>query len=532
MSSYWSRREFLEFMGRTSAAALLAGPLASCSHMQTSSTPQLDLLPFRPLAPQSIDDLLLAEGFTYRKLLSWDDPINKKGDNFGFNNDYIDWVPVPGKIDELILWVNHEYTDPLFVSGVTDLKAPRRKQDVVNEMKTVGGSLLHFKKAQTGWEFVPNSTYNRRISAETPIPFNMNRKICGQSKGIGTLANCAGGKTPDNKILTCEENYDQFFGEVAFTESGERQWRPGRLQWHQFFNHPPEHYGWVVEVDPLTGKARKLTGLGRMAHECATVTVAADGRWVAYTGDDANDECIYKFVGTRPGQLDEGTLYVADIPNGRWIALDRESNNKLKAAFKDHTDLLIQTRKAAALVGGTPMNRPEDIEIDKTTGDVFITLTNNKPKGDLHGSILKIKEKDADPTAVEFEAETFLAGGTKTGFSCPDNLAFDSKGDLWITSDISGGSLNKKDYKPFGNNGLFYIPLSGPNAGFVFQMASAPNDAELTGPKFSPDGSSLFLSIQHPGEKSTSLNDLTSHWPDGGDTIPRSSIVEIQGPFL
>src|SRR5690606_19049958 len=116
--------------------------------------------------------------------------------------------------------------------------------------------------------------------ASTPMQIISESPLRGTHRALGTLANCAGGKTPNNKILTCEENYDQFVGEVFFSESGERSWKPGRpdLRWHEFYPRPPEHYGWVVEVDPLTGQGRKLTALGRMAHECATVTVADDGR--------------------------------------------------------------------------------------------------------------------------------------------------------------------------------------------------------------------------------------------------------------
>ena len=63
-------------------------------------------------------------------------------------------------------------------------------------------------------------------------------------------------------------------------------------------------------------------------------------------------------------------------------------------------------------------------------------------------------------------------------------------------------------------------------------MASAPTDAEFTGPCFSPDGATLFLSVQHPGEQSSSLEDLTSHWPGEPGSIPRSAVVTIQGPLL
>jgi secreted PhoX family phosphatase len=111
-------------------------------------------------------------------------------------------------------------------------------------------------------------------------------------------------------------------------------------------------------------------------------------------------------------------------------------------------------------------------------------------------------------------------------------MAFDPRGNLWFTSDMSGSLMNKEEkYKPFGNNGLFVFDVQNDQ---VIQVASAPMDAEFTGPYFSPDGSSLFLSVQHPGETSTSLdkNGLSSHWPDGGDSIPRSAVLVISGKAL
>jgi len=119
-----------------------------------------------------------------------------------------------------------------------------------------------------------------------------------------------------------------------------------------------------------------------------------------------------------------------------------------------------------------------------------------------------------------------------TGFSCPDNLLFEKVGNLWFTSDISGSKMNKSpEYLPFKNNGLFVLIRSGIQAGEIIQVASAPVDAEFTGPCFSPDGKTLFLSVQHPGERSLNLNNLTSTWPNKKDG-PKSSVITIQGKLI
>jgi uncharacterized protein len=103
---------------------------------------------------------------------------------------------------------------------------------------------------------------------------------------------------------------------------------------------------------------------------------------------------------------------------------------------------------------------------------------------------------------------------------------------LWVTTDISGSAANKPPYDLFKNNGLFFIPTSGDHAGEVFQVASAPTDAEITGPFFTEDYKNLFISIQHPGEESKTLTALTSNWPEGGTSIPKSAVVVLSGPAL
>ena len=82
------------------------------------------------------------------------------------------------------------------------------------------------------------------------------------------------------------------------------------------------------------------------------------------------------------------------------------------------------------------------------------------------------------------------------------------------------------------HNSLFYIPMSGALSGQAFRVASAPVTAEFTGPSFSPDGRTLFLSVQHPGEGTTDLKQPLSRWPQGGNNMPKPSVVTITGPAL
>lgn len=534
-----TRREFLEFLGQSAAAASLASAipfLSACSSAakstgSTAGSATAGTLPFIPLAPSTEDKLLLPEGFHYDVVLKWGDRLNEKGDLFGTHNDYLCFLPLNKEGTDGMLWVNHEYLQPLFVSGWTKGQKKTRAQ-VEKEQQVVGGSLVRIKKNAAGkWEMVANDPHNRRFTAQTMIPIVAPRPIMGSKTAMGTFANCAGGYTPWGTILTCEENYDGFYGEAVY-ENGKRRIEPGQYRWNEIMQKPPEHYGWVVEVHPLTGQAKKLTALGRFAHEAATVRPTADGRVVVYTGDDGEDRCLYKFIADKPGSLETGTLYVANVEQGRWIPLTLKDHPELKKHFKDQLEVMIRCREAAPMVGGSLLDRPEDIEIDPRTGAVLIALTNSKKRKNHYGSILKIEEKNNDPLALEFKPSTFLPGGPETGFAYPDNMAFDRNGNLWMVTDISGPKIGKGRYEPFGNNSLFYIPTQGENAGRVFRVASAPKDAEFTGPFFSPDGRTLFLSVQHPGELTDSMDQFTSHWPEGGDKMPRSAVVAISGPAL
>lgn len=526
-----NRRDFLSFLGYSAAATAFRPSLAFSGFIFDQGK-----IPFTALTPGISDQVRLADGFTFHRILTEGDVLTVEGLQFGSDADFNAFFPTSKTGQEGILWTNHEDFTPLFNNPNAEEfygTGTKSLEQVQKEQAIVGGSLVRiYRKADGQWTYTKNDPLNRRISAQTTIPFVSSEPILGARSAVGTMANCAGGRTPWGNVLTCEENVHLFYGEAIYAPDGTRTLRPSYHGWEKHFPYPPEHYGWVVEINPLTGAAKKLTGLGRFCHEGATVKQTSDGRCVVYMGDDTPNQCIYKFISDRPGSLDSGKLYVAKISEGKWLPLNREESPVLRDYFKSNLDILIRTREAAALVGGTPMNRPEDIEIDPRTGAVLVCLTNNKLAGDYFGSILKIEELNNDPMNLEFRASVFIPGGANTGFACPDNLVFDRLGNLWVTTDVSGTQIGVGEYKPFGNNSLFYIPMSGPDAGRAFRVASAPMDAEMTGPTFSADGRTLFVSIQHPGETSRKLNNLNSHWPEGGNSIPKSAVIGLGGPMM
>lgn len=542
----YSRKEFVSFLGKVGLGVAIAPSfLMSCGSnnsaiiseaLSTDDINKLKKLVLEGLVASDKDDLLLTKGLDYHTLIKWNDKISD-ADTFGFNCDFTCFIPFDDKYPEDgLLWVNHEYVHPLFVSNYAfgNPNQERTIEQVDKEMYNVGGSIVRIRQENGKWKIVHNDPHNRRITAKTPIHLNWDTPIKEKTTVIGTHSNCSGGITPWKTFLTCEENYDQFYGETERLNDGSTYHRPSAFGWENFYKYPPEHYGWVVEIDPKNGAVQKHVALGRFAHECCTLFQLKDKRVVAYSGDDSNDQHLYKFVSSKPNSLKEGTLYVADTNNGKWIALDWANQPLLKKAFENQTEVLIRAREAAKLLGATELNRPEDIEIDPITGSVFVSLTNNKPKGDFHGSILKIEEENNEHDSLNFSASVYMAGGGENGFSCPDNLAFDLSGNLWMTTDMSGSVMNKEEwpYMAFKNNSLFVIPRIGKDAGKVIRVANAPRDAEFTGPWFSPDGKTLFLSVQHPGEQTIDLKNPTSLWPFDKDNIPKPSVVAITGDLI
>ncbi|MBA2377111.1 MAG: DUF839 domain-containing protein [Rubrobacter sp.] len=583
-----TRRQFLTYLGAgsTALAAASAGVAPKSAEAQEfvggASTPYKNYgagsfqPAFGPIAPTDADELILPAGFAYDIVRRWGEPVTSDGGEFGFNCDYVAYFPIDAlqggrNSYDGLLFVSHEYVDPKWVSGYgdEDVETEKTVEQINTEKAAVGGSVFRvICNAHGNWEFVADEDFNRRIDATTPMdvtgPAAGSEAMLGASEVIGTLANCSGGVTPWNTVLTCEENFQDYYGE--FTDDEGNPQAGSRTEPEDFDitvgyrwqdapegAQPPEHYGWVVEVDPFDkdSKPRKHSWLGRIRHENVAMRISDSGRVVAYTGHDENDECIYKFISSgaydphdREANMDllaDGMLYVADFSQGRWVALDYENNPIFREnGFAGQADVLVRAPEAAALIEeedgpplGTPLDRCEDIEVHPDDGTIYAALTNNTAHGNFHGQIIRMVEADCDPEATEFSFEIFAAGGANTGFSSPDNLAFDGYRNLWMVTDISSASLNSGIYKTFKNNGMFVMPcvndtlMAGPSE--IFQFASGPVEAEMTGPAFTPDGGTLFLAIQHPGEESESVENPSSTWPHDGDCIPKPSVVAIKG---
>jgi secreted PhoX family phosphatase len=300
---------------------------------------------------------------------------------------------------------------------------------------------------------------------------------------------------------------------------------------------------------------------------------AGGGRAVVYMGDDAQNECVYKFVSrdrfdaadrrANFSLLTQGTLYVARFNgdgSGEWRELVQGRNGLDQAAgFATQADVLVQTRLAADRAGGTKMDRPEWIAVHPFTREVYVTLTNNSTRGaatgtpvdpanpragNVFGHIVRWQESGSDAAALGFRWSIFcLCGdpratdsakrGTVKGdaFGSPDGLWFDTRGLLWIQTDVSTSTLNSGDYANLGNNMML---AADPVSGQIKRFLTGPRNCEITGVTGTPDGRAMFVNIQHPGEPASgdsnpAATGAISTWPDGpGIARPRSATVAIR----
>ena len=575
----------------------------------------ISTLRFPELRHQAAEGDAVAEGHEIQTVLRWGDPIlpdapefdparqsaEAQARQFGYNCDYIDFFPLPRgsrNSGHGVLVVNHEYTTTqLMFPGLGADRRARQRVDAAQariEMMAHGLSVVEVRREGGRWAPVREGRLNRRITAGTPM------RVSGPAAGhprlrtsadpeglrvLGTLNNCAGGNTPWGTVLTAEENFNFYFAGGAAETGAQREayrryaiTKAGSYAWGRFEDrfdldkepNEPNRFGWVVEFDPHDPDSVpvKRTALGRFKHEGCTHAVAPDGRVVFYSGDDERFEYVYRFVTARPWNpqdpaanrdlLDEGTLSVARFEADgtvRWLPLVHgQGPLTAENGFADQGDVLVETRRAADLLGATPMDRPEDVETNPVNGRVYVVLTNNvrrteaqvnaanpRPRN-IHGHVLEIVPPGADAGAPDHAApearwEVFIAGG-KPGvdpgaqyhratsdvgwLSCPDNCAFDSRGRVWIATDGADDAAGLVD-------GLYAADTAGRGRALTRLFYQAPIGAEVAGPRFTPDDTTLFLSIQHPGEDPGSSYDAPStRWPDfRADLPPRPSVVAI-----
>jgi secreted PhoX family phosphatase len=572
-----------------------------------------------------------------------------------------------------LLVMNHEAITPSFLHpngvGVTGSGTAQMRtvpEEVLREFYVHGVSIVEVERSAGTWRTRQDSRYNRRIHTLTEMalsgpaagsPYMATRFSPNGTHTRGTINNCAHGTTPWNTYLTCEENYAGYFRRIAAIDDTRRTSKEiasfrrngiggnGRELWAtplpdtpddlygrwnaevrgasatEDYRNVPNTFGWVVEIDPFDPHSmpRKRTALGRFAHEGAWLAPVRAGRpLVWYSGDDARNEYIYKFVseakwdpadarrGLAAGDkyLDAGRLYAAKFNadgSGEWLELKFGSASVNASspgyAFADQADVLINARLAADAAGATKMDRPEWGAVDPVTGEAYMTLTNNaaaqRPlsaldaanprhyndprtdgaaqRGNPNGHIIRWKEAGGDATARTFRWDIYLfaarAGADPRNInisgltpdndlSSPDGLWFSvASGICWIQTDDGaytdvtncmmlaalpgqvgdGGADAARIITNSDANGSVRevrTHVGAPPGDRLRRFLVGPVECEITGVTETPDGKTMFVNIQHPGEN-TKNSDIgnpqawPSHWPDGGMSRPRSATIVI-----
>jgi len=518
-----------------------------------------------PADPSFGPDHAVAPGHTARVLIGWGDPVLPSAPPFdpsrlnprnqarwwGTNNDFLALLPYEG---DLVLFANHEYCEHVLM-----WEGPRTNAEhAAIEMAAHGMSVVRIRRTEAGWRVVADPV-NRRITAFTPMALSgpaaghPRLQTSADPEGrrvLGTVHNCSGGVTPWGTVLSCEENiYYYFHGPADRGPDSELRnhqamgLRKGeRWEWWRFDRrfdvaeepHEPNRFGWVVEVDPLDPSRTpvKRTALGRFCHEGACCVPTDDGRLAVYMGDDARFQHIYRFVteGIGADALDSGTLSVARFDEDRvhWLPLVHGTGPLIaENGFVDQAGVLIETRRAAELLGATPLDRPERIDVDPETGDVYAVCTNNTRRETTNpasprapndaGHVLRIAGDGHNKPDNAF-AIHFLGSDAEGHVLRPDNCVIDPLGRLWLCTD--GASYSETQAE-----GMHLV-----QGDRIWRLYSAPRGAEVTGPAFTPDGKTLFLSVQHPAEeRGSSAQNPTTRWPDFTEGVPpRAAVVVIE----
>ncbi|CUH78534.1 PhoX family protein [Tropicibacter naphthalenivorans] len=582
-----SRRGFLGGALAFGSAATVFG--AGLMSSTTAARAEGAGFAFKPIDIATDHAIHVPEGYAHKVLVRWGDALWSEADGaydpetgvsvemsdkvFGENTDGMELFEVDGK---QLIAVNSEYVNPKINLPAASEGVPQTADEVRLLKNLQGVTVMEIAEGENGFEVVKDSPYNRRITHETvmelqgPLAGHALVQTNADPEGRtvkGTMNNCGSGKTLWDTYLTCEENFNGYFGATGEMPEGEGYKRygiggEGRYAYEKFDTrydisaepNEPHRHGFVTEIDPANPGSTpiKRTALGRFKHENAEMVQASDGRIVVYMGDDERGEYLYRFVsngvweeGTNGGDLlNDGTLYVAkfsDDQTGEWLPLTPATTGMELA------EILAFTRMAASAVGGTTMDRPEWVAANPTKVEAYVALTNNKNRGvkpnaggddtsvnavnpretNKFGQIARWTPNGGNHAADGFAWDLYVMAGNPTiydnayagsdnvnagnMFNSPDGMAFSSDGMLWIQTD--GDYKNEGDFVGMGNNQML---VGNTDTGEIARFMTVPNGAEVTGLCWSADRKVAFVGVQHPG----------GQWPDNAGK-PRSSIVAV-----
>ena len=528
---------------------------------------------FTSIPLQSSPMPTIAPEYQYSSLIPWRTRLDGKGEfpetlnsdeqarSVGLGHDGMWYF---GDNRKGMLAINFEYGTTQHALGKA---VPTSLEEVRVSQHLHGVGVMYIEKDAKGWSLKKDKR-NRRVHVNTPVKFSgpaaksaLLVNIAG-NEPLGTLNNCANGYTPWGTYLTCEENFNGYFGATNPTwKASIEETRYGvnangfGYDWHKYdqrfdrsqpgYANEINRFGWVVEIDPENPKAKpvKRTALGRVKHEGAELVVGKNNRVVVYMGDDERFDYIYKFVsagdwkkmvaaGKSP--LDEGTLYAArfnDDGTVEWLELS-PSNPALAAWSIDK--ILVHTRLAADLAGATKMDRPEWISTG-ADGWQYGTLTNNSNRGrsgqpgvnaanpivqNSDGHIIRWKDSDENLgrtfqwNLFLVSRDTFDEGGQM--FGSPDGIWADPDGRIFIQTDGT---------QPGRNNDQMLVADAKTKE--IKRIFTGVAGCEVTGVAVTPDRKTMFVNLQHPGDGDPKISNFPAKFTGAAGPRPRDCTIVI-----
>ena len=559
---------------------------------------------FNPIPIQTDGTVHVPEGYTWDVLVRWGDPlfsdaegdwssetggsVEKANRVFGENTDGMELFAYG---EHELLVVNSEYVNARINLPATEGEVTSA-DDVLKLQSLQGVSVMEIAEGADGWSVIVDSPFNRRIDHNTemlidgPAAGHDLLKTAADPTGtqsLGTFNNCGSGRTPWGTYLTCEENFNGYFGTTAELSlddvhaNGFRRYgvntdvEPGRYNYHGFDErfdlsvnpNEPHRAGYIVEIDPTDPSSTpvKRTALGRFKHENAASVVAPDGRVVVYMGDDERGEYMYKWVsagtyvpgGDTSTLLTEGQLHVAkfnDDGTGVWLALTPEDTGMTEA------EIAIFTRMAGTALGATTMDRPEWIAVNPTAVEAYCCLTNNSRRGatnddgsirtnaagepmianapnprdvNRYGQIVRWRPHNDDHAASTFDWDLYVMVGNPTVHD--DEYAG--------SANMNAGNLfNSPDGMQIDSAGIIWIQTDGNDdnegdyagMGNNQMLAGDPVTGEIQRFMTGPNGSEV-TGLTWSADRRTMFVGIQhpgGDFPDGNGASPRSSIVAIK----
>lgn len=553
------------------------------------------LVDFTPVSIQDYADQsigatmpVISPDYEYQVLIPWGTPITVDGlpgyagdpntrptaaeqeNQIGIGHDGMWFFPEPCRSNhDGMLCINHEFGTNSHLLGKP---FPESVEDVRLSQAGHGCSVVRVAEDGCGdWDVVFDDR-NRRITVNTPVEFDgpvagtefLENVACNEP--LGTVNNCGNGYTPWGTYLTCEENFNGYFGsnDPNFTPLTAKQERYGfngtgfGYGWYVFderfdlsnpdYANEYNRFGWIVEIDPQNPDKPpvKHTALGCFKHEAIALRVTKNGKVHCYMGDDQRFDYCYKFVSKRPWRrairkgkspLAEGTLYVAkfnDDGTGEWLELSID-NPALCGSFSSQAEILVNTRLAADILGATPMDRPEWTTIAADGDSVYWTLTNNTDRTEANaanpeapnsdGHIIRTRDR-GEGKGTKFDWEFFLLAsqtqGTEGVFTDPDAAYADPYGRLFIGTDGGQPDGLQDQLTVFDTTEkLEEGELPTPKRLFVGVASD-----EITGWAQTPDQRTAMINMQHPGNGNPAATNFPA--PTDGVTIPRDCTIVIK----